>query len=248
MSEANEPSSTPASGDSPWAVVDIEAPILDLQASLGVLRHLARARDAVVTTDQWIVAICDAMNFADLIKDSWDDALMRDRARDEANKAELAAIKSAAAPGSKEDFAQIEALRTFMRSAATTFLTMLDRRSAAQDGDLIKLCDRLVEIHAAENLLFDTIKDDAERDRVAVPIREENEKIGEQLVEIGLPVTLRGAEAMARAANVNVALGTQGHPTANHMGDWLALAACAFLAGSPPPRARWTETEAEDKP
>jgi hypothetical protein len=103
------------------------------------------------------------------------------------------------------------------------------------DAELIRLCERLVEISNAERSLGRAIKDDDERETAAQPLHDEWLTIRARLYEIGRPVTLEGAIAMARAANASADHDTEYAVTASDLGDWLALGACAYLADTAAP-------------
>jgi hypothetical protein len=101
---------------------------------------------------------------------------------------------------------------------------------AADDHELIALCDRLVEIAAEERGLYATTDDEDEREVALGPLDEEGLSIHARLRELGSPVSRAGAAAMALAALADIAdPGHRNELTA--FGEWLSLTARTFLAG-----------------
>lgn len=110
--------------------------------------------------------------------------------------------------------------------------------AAFRDRELIGLCERLVEIDTTEATLLATIEDEDACNAALEPTSQEFEKIRERLFHMDRPVTLKGAKAVALAANRWVDRtpgGPGGVPLAGDVGEWLSLAACAYLADSATP-------------
>jgi hypothetical protein len=117
--------------------------------------------------------------------------------------------------------------------------SLLDGLTAATadspDAELIRLCDRLVEIHNAWVKLGETIRDDKDREAAGAPLHQEWLDIRARFFDMKRPVTREGAAAMARAASVNGDRDRLDRTMATDFGEWLALAACAYLADAPTP-------------
>lgn len=100
------------------------------------------------------------------------------------------------------------------------------------DAQLIRLCDRFVEIEEQEAALFDAIKDDTRRDVVAAPLRLEWQKILDWLEERDAPATLDGAKALARAALATSPKDRDGEMEVGHdPEDWLLICVAKFVIG-----------------
>jgi hypothetical protein len=102
------------------------------------------------------------------------------------------------------------------------------------DAELIRLCDRLVAIEAAETAIFTTMDkdDDDARDDALDPFRKEWRAIEARLYEIGGPRTPQGMVAMARAAVAIGDIEPDGSVDAAYLGDWLAINVAACVARS----------------
>jgi hypothetical protein len=103
------------------------------------------------------------------------------------------------------------------------------------DAELIRLCDRLVAISDEERSLYATIKDERTRNTALQPLTDEWFAIRTRLYEMDRPMTSEGARAAAMAARANADSDPSFKVMASDLGDWLALAACAYLTDTAAP-------------
>jgi hypothetical protein len=103
------------------------------------------------------------------------------------------------------------------------------------DAELIRLCDRLVAIDAAESTIYATVdgSDDDALDAALDPFTAEWRAIEARLYELGGPRTPQGTVAMARAAVAYTTTEPDGSfATTIHLADWLAINVAACVARS----------------
>jgi hypothetical protein len=232
----------------PWAATEIQEQLRILDGAIGVAHHLAARGDEVtVGDDEWQVVLEAAQKASDAIAKSWDRARLEEGARAIADEEALTAEKARkAVPGSPADLERAEGLWDLLRGVPALLAERLNERFADRDAEMIRLCNRLVEISAAENKMTMEIEDDAERDIQGKSLADEWRAIQERLLELGKPTTLAGARTMARAAPPWVNLNEDGSPMSGELGMHLLLGAAAFLSDDSAPY--WTGTATRPVP
>jgi hypothetical protein len=100
------------------------------------------------------------------------------------------------------------------------------------DAELIRLCDRLVAIQAAETAIYAKMdgSDDDALDAALDPFTAEWRAIEARLYEVGGPITPQGMVAMARASLAYASKEPDGSFDTTYLGDWLAINVAAFVA------------------
>jgi hypothetical protein len=218
---------------------DVETLVSDLQATIGVMRHLTYSPNQV-TDSQWAVVVGRADQIADTLYQVWQrhrDSEIEER---KGLHAELAPRRRRRRlRAAVDDLEQAKALWVMLRSAARVVTRQTDERlTKAREGDpdakLIALCVRLVAISDQERTLYATIKDESARNKPLRPLTDEWCAIRDELYKMDRPATSEGAHAVALAAQAN-ADHDRDKPLANDLGEWLALAACAYLTGTAAP-------------
>ena len=121
----------------------------------------------------------------------------------------------------------------FSLAAMAAGLTLPALASAANpDAELIALCDQLVDLEKAQLRLYDTVKDDDERDRLIDPLYAAQQKLTPLVVALGNPKTIEGARAMARVALAYMPLDREGEREVGHdPEDWFFACIAEFLTG-----------------
>jgi hypothetical protein len=118
--------------------------------------------------------------------------------------------------------------------AAPTLIGASAAAVANPDGELIRLCARIVAVEAAQAALFavrHSLEDETRTDPEMNALHDEREQIFDQVCALPKVTTMEGAQAMARAS---LAL-ARWYPTLNH--DFrLAQARCAYEKLYPKPR------------
>lgn len=123
MPKAKEPDTILASAASPRPLLEIEPHLHDLEGSLGVLRHLIAVEDLTVKPGEWLSVIGTAEAATESIRAYWEEALDRNRDREEAHNAELVATEAKrAAPGSPMDLEQAAKHWRVLTTVATMVL------------------------------------------------------------------------------------------------------------------------------
>lgn len=105
---------------------------------------------------------------------------------------------------------------------------------AGPDAELIRLCDRLTELTAAERSIImaqHTIEDELRTEPALDAVCDEQKAIFDRITELPDPVTLAGAAAMARTALADAPLELDGSISPMDNAEWLAFGAVTFLAG-----------------
>jgi len=121
----------------------------------------------------------------------------------------------------------------FSLAALTAGLTVPVLASTPNpDAELIRLCDRTVDLEAQFYHLHDTIEDDDERDRLINPICAEQKDIDALVRKMGNPRTIEGARSMARVALAFMPINRQGEREVGHNPeDWYFACIAEFLTG-----------------
>jgi hypothetical protein len=101
--------------------------------------------------------------------------------------------------------------------------------AANPDAELIRLCDRLVQLRIDELAQFDLIDyDNGGDDLFAAP---EWDALAARLQEIDRPLTLAGAAAMARCTVRHCDRCPDGKIVMIDLAEWMAIRVSEFLAG-----------------
>jgi hypothetical protein len=103
--------------------------------------------------------------------------------------------------------------------------------AAGADAELIRLCNRMVELEAARRTLIDSETQEDEAQPELDGLYAESEAVFDRVCELPDPVTHAGALALARAALAEAPRELNGEIAWEGRAEWFAFGAAEFLVG-----------------
>jgi hypothetical protein len=114
-------------------------------------------------------------------------------------------------------------------------VTSLALTASSADAELIRLCDRVLSLLAEMDALCavrQTLADEARTEPMLERLYQENEVALDRLDDLGGPITLAGARAMAEASLAMAPRDNAGDLLFQGDAEWLAFRVAEFLVES----------------